>query len=47
MIAEMVVKTYIPKVFPPILESLEVSRRFDIPEIKETNINGTAKVLAF
>ena len=42
MIAEMVVKMYIPKVFPPILESLEVSRRFDIPEIKETNINGTA-----
>ena len=31
-----------PNVFPPILESLDVSRKLDIPDTNETKISGTA-----
>jgi len=33
---------YMPNVFPPILESLDVSRKLDIPDTNETKISGTA-----
>ena len=42
VIAVIVVRIYILNVFPPILESLEVSLRLEIPETKETKIKGTA-----
>ena len=37
-----VVRIYIPMVLPPILESLEISLRSEIPFIKEASIRGTA-----
>jgi len=33
---------YMPNVFPPILESLDVSCKLDIPDTNETKISGTA-----
>ena len=31
-----------PNVFPPILESFDVSLKFEMPDTKETKIRGTA-----
>ena len=33
-IADIVVRTYMPNVFPPILESFDVSLKFEIPDTK-------------
>ena len=35
-----------PNVFPPILESFDVSLKFEMPDTKETKIRGTATNLS-